>query len=217
MRKERKRYFFAAAGFLLAFALWTILLGVVDVQKIGPRGSAVGFATLNGAFHALTGANMKLYVITDWLGLVPVATALAFAVLGLVQWIQRRSLLKVDRDLFALGGFYLAVMGVYVLFECVVINRRPVLIDGFLEASYPSSTTLLVLCVMPTTMMQLWARIKRTALRRVLLIALLAFTAFMVLGRLLCGVHWLTDIIGGALLSAGLVTLYHFFATLPKT
>ena len=217
MRKERKRYFFAAAGFLLAFALWTILLGVVDVQPIGPRGSAVGFATLNGAFHALTGANMKLYVITDWLGLVPVATALAFAVLGLVQWIQRRSLLKVDRDLFALGGFYLAVMGGYVLFECVVINRRPVLIDGFLEASYPSSTTLLVLCVMPTTMMQLWARIKRTALRRVLLIALLAFTAFMVVGRLLCGVHWLTDIIGGALLSAGLVTLYHFFATLPET
>ena len=217
MRKERKRYFFAAAGFLLAFALWTILLGVVDVQPIGPRGSAVGFATLNGAFHALTGANMKLYVITDWLGLVPVATALAFAVLGLVQWIQRRSLLKVDRDLFALGGFYLAVMGVYVLFECVVINRRPVLIDGFLEASYPSSTTLLVLCVMSTTMMQLWARIKRTALRRVLLIALLVFTAFMVVGRLLCGVHWLTDIIGGALLSAGLVTLYHSFATLPKT
>ena len=217
MKQKTKKEFFTAACLLLAFALWTVLLRRVDVQEIGPRGSAVGFATLNGAFHALTGANMKLYVITDWLGLVPVATAPAFAVLGLVQWIQRRSLLKVDRDLFALGGFYLAVMGVYVLFECVVINRRPVLIDGFLEASYPSSTTLLVLCVMPTTMMQLWARIKRTALRRVLLIALLAFTAFMVVGRLLCGVHWLTDIIGGALLSAGLVTLYHSFATLPET
>lgn len=214
MRKERKRYFFAAAGFLLAFALWTILLGVVDVQPIGPCSSLVGFATLNKAFHARTGTNMTLYVITDWLGLVPIGVALVFGVLGLAQWIKRKSLFKVDKSILALGGFYLAVMAVYVLFEFIVINRRPVLIDGYLEVSYPSSTTMLVLCVMPTTMMQLSRRIKQKLFRRIALLALFGFTVFMVVGRVLSGVHWLTDIIGGGLISASLVTAYHTSAML---
>lgn len=208
MEKKSKKDFGVAASLLLAFAIWTLLLGVVDVRAIGPRGSAVGFATVNGAFHALTGTNMTLYVITDWLGLVPIGAAFGFAVFGLVQWIRRKSLLKVDKNILALGGFYLIVMGVYVLFEFVVINRRPVLIEGILEASYPSSTTMLVLCVMPTAMMQLGKRIKHTILRRGVLLALLIFTGFMVIGRMLSGVHWLSDVVGGVLLSAGLVTAY---------
>ena len=136
MKKKSKKEFGIAAGLLLTFALWTVLLCWVDVKPIGPRGSAVGFSTLNGAFHTVTGANMTLYTVTDWLGLVPIATALAFGVLGLVQWIRRKSFWQVDRSILALGGFYLVVMGGYVLFEFVVINRRPVLIEGYLEASY---------------------------------------------------------------------------------
>ena len=214
MKKKSNHYFYLAAGFLLAFALWTFLLGIVDVQAIGPRGSHVGFATINGAFHRLTGTSMTLYTITDWLGLVPIGAAFAFAVLGLVQWIKRKHLYKVDKDLLALGVFYLAVMGVYALFEFVVINRRPVLIEGYLEASYPSSTTLLVLCVIPTAAMQLCARIKTHLLKRVTQLFLLTFTTFMVVGRLISGVHWLTDIVGGTMLGAGLVTAYH--ATVQK-
>ena len=131
---------------LATFALWTVLVCIVDVQAIGPRGSEVGFATLNDWVHGLTGVNMTLYTVTDWLGLVPIAVAFGFGIFGLVQWIRRKSLRAVDRSILALGGFYVAVMAVYLLFETVVINYRPVLIDGYLEASYPSSTTMLVLC-----------------------------------------------------------------------
>ena len=169
---------------------------------------AVGFAALNAFFHRLTGVHMTLYVITDWLGLVPVAFGLGFALLGLVQWIRRKNILKVDRSILTLGGFYIAVMAVYLFFENFVVNYRPVLIEGFLEASYPSSTTLLALCVMPTAMMQLKIRIKNRIFRRCVLLAIAAFTAFMVIGRLVSGVHWLTDIVGGALVSGGLVTIY---------
>lgn len=193
---------------LTIFVLWTVLVCFVDVQSIGPRGSDVGFATLNGYVHTLTGENMTLYAITDWLGLVPLGVATAFAVFGLVQWIKRRSLLKVDRSILTLGAFYFVVMAVYVLFELVVINSRPVLIDGMLEASYPSSTTMLVLCVVPTAMMQLRARVKNVFGRGCIVLALSVFLAFMVIGRLLSGVHWVTDIIGGIFLSAGLVCVY---------
>ena len=211
MEKKNRKLFWVGVGLLAVFVLWTIVVCFVDVRAIGPEGSSVGFAALNGFVHELTGVNWFLYNITDWLGIVPIAVALGFAILGLVQLIKRKSLWKVDHSILALGVFYIVVMAAYIFFEVVVINYRPTLIDGYLEASYPSSTTMLIMCVMPTTAMQLNVRIKNTVLRRCAVITIVAFTAFMVIGRLISGVHWITDIIGGALLSAGLVMLYSAF------
>ena len=208
MEKKNKKRLVLGAGLVVVFVLWTVLVCFVDVRTIGPEGSSVGFATLNGFVHELTGVNWLLYTVTDWLGLVPIAVALGFAILGLVQLIKRKSLWKVDHSILALGVFYIVVMAAYVFFEMVVINYRPTLIDGYLEASYPSSTTMLVMCVMPTAAMQLNARIKNTVFRRCAIIAIVAFTAFMVIGRLISGVHWITDIIGGAMFSIGIVTTY---------
>ena len=205
--KKQKDFPFALA-LLAAFLLWTASLRFVDVQAIGPQDSAVGFATLNAFIHNLTGVHMFLYTLTDWLGLVPFAFVTGFAVFGLIQWIQRKHLLKVDSSILVLGGFYVVVMTVYVLFEILVVNYRPVLIHGVLEASYPSSTTMLTLCVMPTAVMQLRARIQNKAFKRCVAFAITAFVVFMVIGRLLSGVHWFTDIIGGILLSTGLVLMY---------
>ena len=204
----KKKKICIALGLLTAFVLWTIAIRLIDVRPIGPQGSAVGFATLNSMVHRLTGVHMQLYAITDWLGLVPVAFGFGFALLGLTQWIKRKSVLKVDRSILILGAFYLVTLAVYLFFESYVINYRPVLIAGYLEASYPSSTTLLVLCVMPTARMQLRGRIKNHALRKAVTAAIIAFVVFMVAGRLVSGVHWLTDIAGGILLSAGLVMIY---------
>ena len=168
----------------------------------------VGLAALNGLVHRLTGVHMSLYHLTDWLGLVPLCFAVGFGLLGLVQWVKRRSLGRVDRSILALGGFYLVVMGAYLFFEQVVINYRPVLIDGILEASYPSSTTMLVLCIMPTAVIQLNGRIQKPFLKRCTVVLLNLFTVFMVVGRFASGVHWVSDIVGGALLSAALVAAY---------
>ena len=216
MEKKNKKTLVWGAGLLAIFVLWTVLVCLVDVQAVGPEGSSVGFATLNRFVHDVTGVNFSLYIITDWLGLVPFGVAFGFAILGLVQWIKRKSFFKVDRSILALGGFYIVVMSVYVLFEMVVINYRPTLIDGYLEVSYPSSTTMLVMCVMPTAMMQLRARIKNDVLRRCVMVTIAVFTAFMVIGRIVSGVHWITDIIGGAILSTGLVMLYYLVCDLEK-
>ena len=209
MKRKNRNELILSAALAAAFIVWTALVRTVDVSAIGPRGSSVGFSTLNGNVHSLVGVNMTLYTITDWLGLVPIAVALGFAVLGLVQLIKRRSLLAVDRSIIVLGGFYLAVIAVYVLFEFVVINYRPVLIEGYLEASYPSSTTLLVTCVMPSAMMQIGSRVKNNVMRRIAYAVIITFVAFMVVGRIMSGVHWITDIIGGLILSSALVTAYH--------
>ncbi|MBR5446310.1 MAG: phosphatase PAP2 family protein [Clostridia bacterium] len=208
MKTENQKNVCLAICLLAAFLLWTLAIQWIDVQVIGPCGSSVGFASLNGYIHTLTGVHMSLYTITDWLGLVPIAVAAGFGILGLIQWIRRKHILLVDHSLLVLGGFYLVVMAVYVLFERVVVNYRPVYINGYLEASYPSSTTMLVLCVMPTAVMQFQTRIRNKLLRRWIASVITAFAVFMVTGRFVSGVHWFTDIIGGALLSAGLVLLY---------
>ena len=207
MRKTKR---IVSVGILLltAFAVWTFLIQTVDVQQIGPRQSAVGFATVNGWFHRLTNVCWMLYTLTDWLGLVPIVVCLLFACVGFAQLVQRRSLLKVDLDILLLGVYYVLVIFAYLLFEMVPLNYRPVLIESILEASYPSSTTLLVLSVMPTLHFQAERRLKNSALRHCIKVLTVLFSVFMVVGRLLSGVHWLTDIMGAILLSGGLFLLY---------
>ena len=216
MQKRNSKNLYLAMIFLAAFILWTVLLCLLDVNTIGPKNSAVGFSALNQFIHNLTGVNMPLYTLTDWLGLVPIAFALGFGLLGFAQWLHRKKITLVDCDLFVLGGFYLVVIAVYILFEYIPINYRPVLINGVLEVSYPSSTTILVMCVMPTAIMQFKNRIKNIALRKFVIILITTFILFMVIGRLISGVHWFTDIVGGALLSTGLVMTYNFFTDIKN-
>ncbi len=216
MKKKNWKNFYIAICILSAFLLWTVAVRFVDVQAIGPEGSSVGFATINRFVHNLTGVHIVLYTITDWLGLVPLSFVIGFALLGLVQWIKRKHILKVDYSILVLGVFYVVVMAAYVLFEIFIVNYRPVLIEGFLEASYPSSTTMLVMCVMPTAIMQFNSRIRSVISRRILNFAINAFIVFMVVGRLFSGVHWISDIIGGALLSGGLVMLYCCFCSMER-
>ncbi len=210
MNRKDKTHLWAGSGFLAAFVVWTLLIRSVDVQAVGPEGTKVGFAAFNVWFHQMTGVHMALYTVTDWLGLVPVFICLCFGCLGLVQLIKRRSLLRVDPDILLLGLYYILVILAYLFFEMVPVNYRPILTGGALEASYPSSTTLLVLSVMPTLKLQIHRRIKSLSVQIIIRIFVIAFSAWMVIGRLIAGVHWATDIIGAVLLSTGLFLLYRY-------
>ena len=208
MKTDGKKGIVTGIALILAFIVWTILIQRVDIQPAGVNGTDIGFTAVNTWFHQLTGVHMGIYTVTDWLGLVPIVICVCFGVLGLVQWIRRRSLTKVDPDIILLGVYYILVILAYLVFEMIPINYRPVLIEGAMEASYPSSTTLLVLSVMPTLIFQVGRRTQNLTVRTLTVACAVLFSAFMVIGRLISGVHWLTDIIGAVLLSAGLYILY---------
>ena len=205
---KEKRNLLAGVGLIGVFALWTVLILCVDVQAVGQNGTKIGLAGFNVWFHQLTSVHMTLYTITDWLGLVPIFICMCFGVLGLVQLIKRWSLRKVDADILLLGVYYVLVIACYLIFEMIPINYRPVLIERRLEASYPSSTTLLVLSVMLTLMFQVYRRAVNSMLRKAVAVFVFAFSVFMVIGRLISGVHWATDIVASVILSAGLFMLY---------
>lgn len=206
---NRTKYFLRFGILLLTlFALWTFLIQTVDVRSAGETASAVGFSTLNLWFHELTGVHIILYSITDWSGLVPVFICILFGAVGAFQLITRKSLFHVDLDLILLGVYYIVVIILYLLFERIPINYRPIFIEGRLETSYPSSTTLLVLSVMPTLNFQLKHRLKASFVQYSLRIFSGSFSLFSVVCRAVSGVHWITDIIGACLLSTGLFFIY---------
>ena len=204
----KKRYFNLGVIFLLLFLVWTWLIINVDVQPVGQNNTSIGLATFNLWFHLLTGVHMWIYVITDWLGLVPIFVCMYFGVIGFIQLVKRKSIFKVDYDLLILGIYYIIVILSYLIFELIPINYRPILIDGRMEASYPSSTTLLVLCVMPTLIFQMNRRLKNMKLKKVFIILVILFSVFMIIGRLISGVHWFSDIIGSILISVGYYYMY---------
>ena len=210
MKRTEKRNLLTGLGLLAAFGIWTLLILVIDVQPVGPNGSSVGFAAFNAWFHRITGVHMTLYTVTDWLGLVPILICICFGILGVMQLFGRRSLRRVDPDILLLGAYYILVIAAYLFFEMVPVNYRPVLIGGVLEASYPSSTTLLVLSVMPTLAFQAVRRSTGGPARKAAAVFAWLFSAFMVIGRLVAGVHWATDIVGAVLLSTGLFMLYRY-------
>lgn len=209
MRKKLKNRFMFAGIMLLLFIAFTCMVANYDVQSIGPEQSSVGFATLNRAVFERLGVHLIWYHITDWLGVVAILCAFGFALLGLIQLIRQKSLWKVDKQLTLLGAFYVLVVACYLFFERVVINCRPIILGTSLEASYPSSHTMIVVCIMASAVIALRSlyptKKKLLHFANVVSIALISVT---VVGRLISGVHWFTDIIGGLLLSATLVALY---------
>lgn len=208
MKANAKNQLLKGTILIALFAVLTYLVQVVNVKPLGANNTDIGFSTINCFVHKLLGVHMALYTITDWAGLVPIFVAFIFAIIGLMQLIKRKSLLKVDCDILILGVYYIIVIALYLIFEAIPINYRPVLINGFLETSYPSSTTLLVLSVNLTLIEQICRRCKNSTVKTIVCSLTVAFSLFMVIGRLISGVHWFTDILGSVLLSFGLFYVY---------
>ena len=195
---------------LFYFVVFTVLVRFIDVQPVGPQNSMIGFATINMAVHNFFGEHHFWYVLTQAFGLLAIGVAAAFACVGLVQLIKRKSLLKVDRCVLALGFVYIAVIILYVLFEKLAINVRPVITDEGLEPSYPSTHTMLILTILGTARYAIKKLLQNPKIVQILQILCLVIMILTVIGRLICGVHWLTDIIGALLISESLIAFYSF-------
>lgn len=213
---NKKRNFLISGILLLIAITFTILVKVVDVKQIGVNNSSIGFATLNQFIFETTGVNMIWYHITDWLGLIPVFMAIVYAFIGLIQFIKRRSIFKVDKEIILLGLYYIIVIALYVFFEKVIINYRPILMNGFLEASYPSSHTLMTICICGSSIL-INKKLFNNKITKVINYLSIIIITIIVVGRLISGVHWFTDIIGGILISSGLLmTFYSLLSIINK-
>ena len=209
--EKNKHSLITPAVLFAVFVLYTAAVALIDVKPVGQMNSNVGMATINKALSDAIGVHMIWYDITNILGILALLIAAFFGVVGVIQLVTRKSLLKVDRDIIILGCFYVMVIVCYVLFDHFAINYRPVMLEDTLEASYPSSHTMLAVCVMSTAICQLKWKMRDEHVSRIVQGVLAVLIVLTVVGRMISGVHWFTDIIGGVLLSAFLVSLYVWF------
>ena len=211
-----KKNFIISLSLLLVFVIYIILVKNIDLKGIGPEGSIVGFSSLNGFVFGLTGENMIFYYLTEVLGIIPIFMAFVYAIIGFNQLVKRKSLFKVDRELLGLGAFYMIVIGLYVFFEIFIVNYRPVLMDGELEASFPSSHTLIALCICGSAILLNKKKYNKLKITRIVNKVLLAVMILLVVGRILSGVHWFSDILGGLIISLALLMGYYTFLEFGK-
>lgn len=190
--------------------IFTAAVSNIDIQPIGLKSSEVGFAAINQFVFDVIGVSMAFYHITDWLGVLPVAMALIYALVGATQLIKRRSIKKVDTEIILLGVFYIIVFALYIFFNKFIVNYRPILIDGFLEASYPSSHTMIVLFLCGSAMIVNKKLIASHKIENIIRVFLIIIALITVIGRILSGVHWITDIIGGLIIAAALLSLFRW-------
>ena len=215
--KSKKRNFIISIIFIVLAIVFTILVKVVDVKKLGAGQTDIGFATINQFVFEYFGVNMIWYHITDWLGLIPIFIAITYAFVGLFQLIKRRSLFKVDKEIIILGFFYIIVIILYLFFEKIIVNYRPILMNGFIEASYPSSHTLMTICLCGSSIL-INKKLFNNKVIKIVNILSFIIIVITIFGRLISGVHWFTDIVGGVLISlALLMSLYSFFSTIKHT
>ena len=210
MLKNKKSNFYVSALFLILFITWTAAVCLIDRRPIGAGGTHIGFATINEYVHRLCGVHMSLYTLTDTLSVIPIGIMLLNAAAGLVQWIRRKDIRRIDGAILYAGVIYAILFAVFIVFEIFPVNFRPILINGSLEASYPSSTTMLTMTVMICGILQVRSGFRPTVIRRLCEIVFVFFTVFMVAARIVSGVHWFTDIIGGVLVSLSLSASYAY-------
>lgn len=204
----RKKNIIISIVLIILSVLFTELVKNIDVKPIGPNESLVGFADINRLFHNLIGSNMIIYKVTEFLGYIPIVMALVYVFIGLKELIERKSLLKVDREIYILALFYVLVVGVYVFFEKFIVNYRPILIDGVLEASYPSSHTLMSICLCGSSII-INKKIFKNKFGDVENILSVILILLIVIGRIISGVHWFTDILGGIIISSALLVGFY--------
>lgn len=205
---NKKRKFLSSIILILLAVVFTILVKVVDVKQVGINGTSIGFATVNQFVFKSIGVNMIWYYITDWLGLVPIFMAIIYALIGLIQLIKRKSIFKVDKEIIILGLFYIVVISLYIFFEKVIVNYRPILMNGFLEASYPSSHTLMTICLCGSSII-VNKKLYNNKITKFIDVLSLFIIFITVIGRLISGVHWFTDIIGGIFISISLLNIFY--------
>lgn len=214
--KNKKRYLIGGFAFFLMFIIFTTIIKFIDVKNIGPHNTSVGLATINNFFVNKIGFHNKIYKLTEILGIIPIIIVLIYAIIGLYSLIEEKSFKKVNKNLYYLAIFYIIVLGIYVLFEKVIINFRPVIIEGILESSYPSSHTILAICICGSSIILNNSIFKNNKIAKFENIISFIIIIMLPLLRFISGVHWFTDIIGGILLSLSLLLFFKYFVDCKK-
>ena len=219
IKQSKSTALFASILLLISSIVFTVAVSFLDVKENPDGGHNIGLSSVNLAFHKTFPYNEVLHNISEYAGYIPVLFALFFALMGAGQALKHKSFKRVDNVLFFLAGYYVIVGFVYLIFEKFCINVRPIMLDGEWEASYPSSHTLFSITLSASAILVNDIFYAKAKWRRPMNVLAYIFMLSVPVLRLFSGVHWLSDIVGGVIISATLVSIlnYAFFFVRSST
>lgn len=205
MKKGMRNWLISAGICGGLFLLLIVFLLTVDVGYAVSH-APVGLSTVNGFVFEAIGENPEWEMVSFVLLIISVLLMCAQGLCIFIKMIRTRKLW----EMVAVGHAWFLALAFYALFEPCIVNYRPVLENGELAASFPSSHTLI--SVVLFGVMAVWlAYLLPRSVKKYVIIALLGAAVFIsALARLMMGVHWFTDVLGGMLLGAMIVSLSGF-------
>lgn len=187
------------------FAALAVVFTLVAVQVSGAGWlTGADAATLDWfVAHRFAGATATAVVITDVAGPVGVAVVAVVAA-AQTSW-RRRSWAP---GLLIVGTVAVAAVASTVTKMIVGRSRPPVATQLVTEAdwSFPSGHTTGIVAFAGILLVVLGARVRTTAGRVIAVSVAVLVVTVVAATRLYLGVHWLTDVVGGALLGGAVVT-----------
>jgi undecaprenyl-diphosphatase len=209
-KKDLQGKIISSATNFFVFLCMIFWVKFLDVAAIGPENTSIGFSTINWWLHNLTGVNMTWYKVSNITGYLAIAFALAVWIIAIIQLIKRKSFAKIDKEIAWASILYIVLALVYFFFKVVVINYRPIIMPGDLhvEGSFPSSHTLFAWTIYTSLIFLIKKYVTKKNLKVILEILVWLIIAVTLVGRILSGAHWGTDILGGILIGNALVIGY---------
>ena len=200
----------SSACLSVMFVVFTLLVKFVDVAYVGMTGKEVGLSSFNRLVYESVDVSETFDKLGDVCMVLSILVVLFVVALGIYELVKNKSIKKVDKKIWSMGIIYALVVLIYVVFELICLNYRPVLIDGKLEASYPSSHVMLSLTILSCFLIFMLSKLKTKKQKAILGTLIGLFMFVIVLFRVLSGMHWMTDIIASVILALMLAGWYVF-------
>lgn len=216
MRTKKIYLYIIPTLLLVAFITLTLLVAYYDRDIFSSfvPGGETGLQKFNNLFPHFS-YNETLDKISDIFMIIGLLMMfIAFGV-GLYQLIKRKGLKKVDFDIYLFGGEIVIMIIVWLLFEIFPISYRPLTILD-LESSFPSTHVMIVATtylsfswMISKRYPKLWIKIVAYAFSTISIAITFAF-------RLVSGMHWFTDCLGGLLISLAMVSIFMISDSMKK-
>lgn len=179
----------------LILLIFTILVSFVDVKIFNVTNTKIGLYSLNKIFLVNSINSNYINIISNGIFLICLLVIILMLLLITFEYFKTKKINKNNLNFFI---HFLIMVLIWIIFDKIlIINYRPILINGNIEGSYPSTHVMVSTFVLLFLSDQLKKIFKNDKIFYIISIGLIIIQS---ISRILLTMHWFTDIIGGLLI-----------------
>lgn len=179
----------------LILLIFTILVSFVDVKIYNVTNTEIGLYSLNKIFLVNSINSNYINIISNGIFLICLLVIILMLLLITFEYFKTK---KINKNNLNFIIHFLIMVLIWIIFDKIlIINYRPILINGNIEGSYPSTHVMVSTFVLLFLSDKLKKIFKNDKIFYIISIGLIIIQS---ISRILLTMHWFTDIIGGLLI-----------------